>query len=84
MAMGSMNRSARISPDVALQFGDWLIPQGVPVSMSSCWMHHDPIIFPDPKTFIPERWFVNTEKLKIMNSYFVPFSRGSRSCLAQK
>jgi len=84
MAMGAMNRSARVSPDVDLQYRDLLLPKGYPISMSSYWMHNDPTVFPKPHIFKPERWFSEPEKLKVMNSYFVPFSRGSRMCLAQK
>jgi cytochrome P450 len=84
IAIGAMNRSARVSPDVDLYYNDWILPKGWPVSMSSYWMHHDPIIFPEPDKFKPERWFCSPEELKVMNSYFVPFSRGSRNCLAQK
>ena len=79
-----MNRSARVSPEIDLGFGDSILPKGYPVSMSSYWMHNDPTIFPEPHIFKPERWICGPEELKVLNSYFVPFSRGSRMCLAQK
>jgi cytochrome P450 len=84
MAIGAMNRSARVFPDVTLKFREWIIPKGTPVSTSSYWMHNDPSIFPEPHKFLPERWLCDPEKLKRMNNYFVPFSRGSRNCMAQK
>lgn len=84
MAIGGMNRTARVSPDVELEVGGWVIPKGVPVSMSSYWMHNDPKIFPEPFAFRPERWLCAAEELKVMNSYFVPFAKGSRNCLGQK
>ena len=84
MAIGAMNRTPRVSPDVELQFQKWIIPKGVPVSMSSYWMHNDSSVFPEPEKFKPERWLCDLERLKIMNNYFVPFARGSRNCLGQK
>ena len=85
MAIGGMNRTARISPDVALQFGEWDIPKGVPVSMSTFWMHNDPKVFLEPDSFQPERWHCSsTETLKVMKNHYVPFSKGSRNCLGQK
>lgn len=82
--MGAMNRSARVCPDEDLRYGQWFLPKGFPVSMSSFWMHRDPTAFPEPDKFIPERWQCGEEQLKVMNRYFVPFSRGSRGCLAEK
>ncbi|KAE9371229.1 cytochrome P450 [Stipitochalara longipes BDJ] len=83
MVMGAMNRSARVSPEVDLPFRRMVLPKGYPISMSSYWMHNDPAVFPEPHIFKPERWLCGPEELKVMNSYFVPFSRGSRMCLAQ-
>ncbi|KAF2965248.1 hypothetical protein GQX73_g8312 [Xylaria multiplex] len=76
---GVMTRLPRISPDVPLQYKQYTIPAGVPVGMSSYFMHMDPDIFPNPSEFIPERWLGSINPL--MNRNFVPFSRGSRTCL---
>ncbi|TGJ82761.1 hypothetical protein E0Z10_g6001 [Xylaria hypoxylon] len=76
---GVMTRLPRISPDVQLQYKQYTIPAGVPVGMSSYFMHTDPDIFPSPSDFIPERWLGTINPL--MNRNFVPFSRGSRTCL---
>jgi cytochrome P450 len=84
MAMGAMNRSARVSPYEDLQYGKWILPKGFPVSMSSYWMHNDPNVFHNPEIFMPERWLCGPDELKMMNGSFVPFSRGSRGCLARK
>lgn len=51
---------------------------------SSCYIHHqDPDTFVDPQTFRPERWLEDTteSQLEEMEKRFVPFSRGSRSCI---
>ncbi|KAI0532735.1 cytochrome P450 [Xylaria digitata] len=77
---GVMTRLPRISPDVPLQYKQYTIPAGVPVGMSSYFMHMDPDIFPNPSDFTPERWLGTTIN-PLMNRNFVPFSRGSRTCL---
>ncbi|KAI8945719.1 cytochrome P450 [Xylaria longipes] len=79
---GVMTRLPRISPDVPLRYKQYtIIPAGVPVGMSSYFMHADPDIFPNPFDFIPERWLGSVNSL--MNRNFVPFARGSRTCLGQ-
>jgi hypothetical protein len=46
-------------------------------------MHHNETNFPDSYNFIPERW-MNLETRKRLESYLVPFSKGSRQCVGQK
>ena len=53
---GVSNRSARAAPDRVLQFNDWQIPPGTPVSMTSVLMHLDERVWPEPEKFDPERW----------------------------
>jgi len=55
----------------------WVIPPGTPVSMTSVLLHHNESIFPDSKTFLPERWLENPR----LDKYLVAFSKGSRQCL---
>ncbi|KAI2028919.1 hypothetical protein LOZ04_006856, partial [Ophidiomyces ophidiicola] len=55
-----------------------------PVSMSSYWMHRDAGVFPNPGRFEPERWFCRGVQLRIMQSHYVPFAKGSRACMGQK
>lgn len=43
-------------------------------------MLHDPAHFPEPHAFRPERWLESEDDL---HRYWVPFGRGSRSCLGQ-
>ncbi len=46
--------------------------------------HHDPNVFPDPEVFRPERWLVDDEKFNDLQRYMMPFSKGSRMCVAMK
>ncbi|KAK8080610.1 hypothetical protein PG997_008428 [Apiospora hydei] len=51
----------------------------VPVGMSIRAMHTDASVFPDPMQFKPERWVGEYDPK--MDRNFVPFTKGSRSCL---
>ena len=52
-----------------------------PVSMDFRSTMLSPAHFPDPLTFLPERWLVAANK---PDKYLMPFSRGTRGCLGQK
>lgn len=80
LAYGISARSARIAPDAALRCGTWTIPPGTAVSMTAPLTHHDPRIFADPDSFLPDRWLDPVAAAEL-NRFFVPFSKGSRSCL---
>lgn len=49
-------------------------------------VHHDERIYPNSRSFIPERWLENpkTEYGTNLNRYFVAFGKGARSCLGIK
>ncbi|KAK0621887.1 cytochrome P450 [Bombardia bombarda] len=73
-------RMARIAPDRSLVYGNWTIPAGTPVGMTTILMHTDEKLYPEPMRFIPERW-VDPEERKKNEKTFAPFSRGTRNCL---
>ncbi len=55
--------------------------------MSTHWMHMDPDVFPDPERFEPSRWLDSVdepERMKEMHQRYVPFGRGSRSCIGMQ
>lgn len=76
---GVVGRLQRISPDAQLQYKDWSIPAGTPVSMSAILQHQDPEKFPNPLKFDPDRWLHNSSPAA--EKYLVPFSKGTRQCL---
>ncbi|EFY91972.1 cytochrome P450 monooxygenase, putative [Metarhizium acridum CQMa 102] len=79
-----MNRTPRVFPHDDNEVCAWLLPKGTPISMSTYWMHNDPVVFPNPESFEPDRWINNSpEELTAMRAYFVPFEKGSRACLGQ-
>jgi cytochrome P450 len=73
-------RLTRLAPDTALQYGDWTIPRNTPVSMTNIDVLMTESIFHNPNDFLPERW-INDKELE---RFFVPFGKGSRSCLGIK
>lgn len=54
---------------------------GIPLSMTGLLIHHSPTYFDDPMAFWPQRWLEEEKKDKSLDKYFVPFSRGTRSCV---
>jgi cytochrome P450 len=57
-------------------------PPNTVMSMSMPDLHFNASIFPSPHNFNPSRWIdTSPDHLKEMHRYFVPFSKGSRSCL---
>lgn len=80
LAHGIVTRDPRLAPDTELQYGEWTIPRNTPVSMTTYDILMNENIFPDPKSFIPERWINHPE----LEKYFVPFGKGSRQCLGIK
>ncbi len=62
--------------------GGYHIPRGATVFMSQWVVHHDPRFFPDPDSFMPDRW--NAEFLESLPPYtFFPFGGGPRLCIGQ-
>lgn len=79
LSYGVMHRLQRVHPNTPLRYGDWTIPAGTPVGMSSPFMHNDPTVFPDPRTFDPSRWLGPEGKER--QKYLFNFGRGTRMCV---
>ena len=86
LSYGVSSRNPRISPDKPTKYKEFVIPAGTPVSMTIIDVHHDEHIYPNSRSFIPERWLENpkTENGANLNRYFVAFGKGARSCLGIK
>lgn len=56
LSFGVTARVCRIAPDEELQYKQYTIPAGTPLSMTTLSVHTDETIFPDPWAFKPERW----------------------------
>lgn len=54
------------------------------VSMSTYFILRDPEIFPEPTTFVPDRWLLPKDELRELEKYLIPASKGTLGCLGQK
>lgn len=68
------------------------IPRGSLAGTGIYSLHHNPKYFPRPFSFLPERWLADgsgmdgdmaPEQLNLAKSAYIPFSTGSRSCIAK-
>lgn len=93
LSYGVATRLARIAPDEILMYKGtfdgkevaYAIPKGTPTGMSSALMNVHPDIFPDPHSFIPERWLnKDGSRRNNLEPYLLSFSKGSRQCLGMK
>ncbi|KIW99563.1 uncharacterized protein Z518_11302 [Rhinocladiella mackenziei CBS 650.93] len=57
------------------------LPKGTVVGMQNYVHHRDPVLFPRPDEFIPDRWL--NEDTKNLNDALTPFSLGNRNCIGQ-
>ncbi|PGH11422.1 hypothetical protein AJ79_04923 [Helicocarpus griseus UAMH5409] len=82
LSYGLTGRNPR-SRDQPLKYGDWVIPAKTIVTMCIADVHHDESIFPDSRSFIPERWLDDplAPDGTPLDRYLVSFGRGLRSCL---
>ncbi|KAI8962619.1 cytochrome P450 [Daldinia sp. FL1419] len=90
-----IKEAMRIHPSVGLMYeryvpsdGDTIcgkyIPGGTIVGINPWVTHYDPGVFPNPESFIPERWLDSTEEeLKLMEQSFFNFGAGARTCIGK-
>jgi cytochrome P450 len=64
------------------KIGKYIIPSGSIILMSQYIMHRNPLYFPEPNTFYPDRWTDEFRKNLPRFSYF-PFGGGIRSCVGE-
>ncbi len=84
-----INESMRLYPPVyvigreatrELEIGGYRVKPGYTVLMSQWVNHRDPKYFPDPETFIPERW-LNGLATRLPKFAYYPFGGGQRLCI---
>lgn len=64
------------------KIGKYTIPAGSSILMSQYSMHRNPLYFPQPERFDPERWTPQEKARRPRFSYF-PFGGGPRSCIGE-
>jgi hypothetical protein len=78
LSPGIATRIPRVAPDHDLVYEKWVIPKGTPVGMTTLLIHLDGDIYPNPKSFNPERW-ADIDTRRKYEKIYAPFSRGTRS-----
>lgn len=89
-----LDESLRLSPPVSFGLARKTPPEGSPVldgfiagntgvSVAAYVAHRDPVMFPNPEDFRPERWLEDKEKAREMRTYFLAFSAGARGCIGR-
>lgn len=71
----------RKSPPEGAVVCDHFIPGNITVSVSAYVAHRDLDVFPDPESFIPERWLEG--KARDLQESFIAFSAGARGCIGR-
>ncbi|KAF5004052.1 hypothetical protein FDECE_9427 [Fusarium decemcellulare] len=72
----------RVVPEGGATISGRFFPEGTVVGINTWVAHRDTRVFgDDAETFNPDRWFVeDSERLSMMNRYYMPFGLGSRTC----
>ncbi|CAG7959279.1 unnamed protein product [Penicillium salamii] len=76
----------RTVPEGGAEIHGRFMSEGTVVGINTWVAHYDESVFPDARTFRPERWIEAEswpEKLKEMNQMYMPFGLGSRTCLGK-
>ncbi|KAH7133866.1 cytochrome P450 [Dactylonectria macrodidyma] len=76
---------ARVVPEGGATISGQFFPAGSVVGVNSWVAHRNTNIFGlDACEFRPERWLIqDKEKLSLMDSYWIPFGVGSRTCIGK-
>ncbi|MEV6026055.1 cytochrome P450 [Streptomyces sp. NPDC052036] len=56
------------------------LPEGAELILSAAALHRDPVSFPDPLRFDPDRWLSRTER-DLPRGAYIPFGAGNRKCI---
>ncbi|KJK82396.1 hypothetical protein H634G_02590 [Metarhizium anisopliae BRIP 53293] len=81
LTFGLVGRFPRVSCVESLQYKDFIIPPGTPVSQAAYFVHTDPQIYPSPFSFEPERWIKAAQEGVNLQQHLVSFTKGSRQCI---
>lgn len=74
-------RLNRIVPEGGITYDKYFIPAGTRISMSAYIQHKDEKIFPEHAIYQPDRW--SGEEGQKRETYLIPFSKGSNSCIGR-
>jgi cytochrome P450 len=80
ISMANPTRLPHVVPSTGWSFKSSFFPPNTIVGCSAFELHMNSTIYPDSRTFQPERWLDASEE---MNKYWVAFGAGSRACIAR-
>ncbi|KAK0710756.1 cytochrome P450 [Lasiosphaeris hirsuta] len=66
-----------------IEYDGAMIPPMTAMSFTLRLLEHDPVIYPEPNRFSPERWLGNSPEAQKTRTSSVTFGTGSRTCLGQ-
>jgi len=72
----------RYAPDEGTVLDGYYIPGHTIVSCQPFTLHKDPVVFPFPERFDPQRWLEDKGELE-RNRMFFAFSQGARGCIGK-
>lgn len=81
MSLGVMSRLPRKNTKHDLRYKSWTIPKNTYIGMSAQFTNYNADIFPDPFTFVPDRWLQSRDESRRLERYMISFSKGSRRCI---
>jgi len=64
----------------SIELGLVQVPANTEIIYSPLALHHDPLIYPDPQTFDPDRWLRKPER-ELPKGSFIPFGAGRHKCI---
>lgn len=74
----------RMTPPQGAKIAGHWIKGGITVSVPTYTLHHDPVLFPEPFVFKPERWLEGKEEdRQNLKDFFIPFTLGKYSCIGR-
>ena len=80
----SSGRAERIVPKGGCTLSGVYLPADTVVTSSIVAMHRNPLLFPFPEEYRPERWLDGSEdELKQREAHLIPFGYGGRICLGK-
>ncbi|KAF2739714.1 cytochrome P450 [Polyplosphaeria fusca] len=81
LAFGVPGRIIRRTPKEGATFHGLYLPAKTQISSCIYLQNLDPVTFPNPTEYDPDRWLCDAETFKLRDRQMLSFSRGSRGCI---